>query len=111
MIFSLPPGYQHEFNQHSAAAAWRLKTNAEVSPSPFGRLEIKEYEAYEFLDLKKPVQYWCNEKITKIEFSSHMEGATATFTISKGICIVLISTKTIQNGLLKKCGQNTLSRK
>jgi hypothetical protein len=91
--------YQNEFNQRTGQLELRLKTNLEVAPSPFGRLEIKNNGTYEFLDLKKSGKYWYNEKTKRIEFSGHMEGATATFTISKGTCILLISTKSVQNGL------------
>jgi hypothetical protein len=91
--------YENEFNPRTGQLELRLKTNLEVAPSPFGRLEIKDNGTYEFLDLKKSGKYWYNEKIKKIEFSGHMEAATATFTISKGTCILLISTKNVQNGL------------
>jgi hypothetical protein len=99
MNFDAVNRYQHEFNQRTGQNEFRLKTNLEVSPSPFGRLEIKANGTYEFLDLKKTGKYWYNEKIKKIEFSGHMEGATAAFTISKGTCILLISTKSVQNAL------------
>jgi hypothetical protein len=91
--------YENVFNTRTGQLELTLKTNLEVAPSPFGRLEIKDNGTYEFLDLKKSGKYWYNEKIKKIEFSGHMEGATATFTISKGTCILLISTKNVQNGL------------
>jgi hypothetical protein len=91
--------YQNEYNYRTGQLELKLKPQITAMPSAFGRLQINENGTYEMLDLKKSGTYKYNEKTKLVEFTGYMAEGMGNYGISRGTCILNISTKTIKDGL------------